>query len=188
MPNKLTVPERFWSKVNRSGPVPAYAPHLGNCWLWTGSRDRKGYGHFYSVSTSSNLAHRWSYEDAYGPMPDGLQSDHLCRVTSCVRPSHIEAVTSKVNTERGLVPIILPERFRAYNKRLREAGQLSPGSIKIRDMELAKTHCPAGHPYDEENTYRAKRGRACRACHRRKERERQNRIRVTQQTAPCVGA
>ena len=41
------------------------------------------------------------YEFANGPIAEGLEIDHLCRVRHCVNPDHLEAVESKVNTRRG---------------------------------------------------------------------------------------
>jgi hypothetical protein len=133
----LPVHERFWAKVNKDGPVPEYAPHLGPCWLWTAGLYPDGYGHFWNEQGFS-LAHRWLYEQERGPIPDGLESDHLCRVRSCVRLSHIELVISRANILRG-------ESFAAHN--------------------ATATHCPTGHPYDLLNTYRYPDGsRACRIC------------------------
>ena len=71
----------------------------GHCWLWTGARDRKGYGHI-KVAGRNLKAHRVAYELAYGPIPRGLELDHLCNVPSCVRPSHLEAVTPAENRRR----------------------------------------------------------------------------------------
>ncbi|MGW5427907.1 HNH endonuclease signature motif containing protein [Streptomyces sp. NPDC004059] len=83
------------------------------------------------------LAHRVSYQLAYGTVPDGLVTDHLCRVRHCVAPEHLEVVTNAENVRRG------------------NAGLL----------ERTRTHCPAGHPYDDANTrIRANGWRDCRAC------------------------
>lgn len=133
----LTTPQRFWSKVDKNGPVPAYAPHLGPCWLWIARLYRNGYGRF-TIGGRPLLAHRWLYEQENGPIPTNLECDHLCRVRSCVRLSHIELVTRRENLLRG-------ETVVARNTRV--------------------THCPQGHPYDEENTYPIPSGgRGCRAC------------------------
>jgi hypothetical protein len=47
------------------------------------------------------LVHRWFYEQANGPIPDGLELDHLCRNPRCCNPAHLEAVTHAENMARG---------------------------------------------------------------------------------------
>lgn len=104
MPAKYTPEQRvsaFWSKVDRNGPVPDYAPHLGPCWLWTGARNSTGYALVGDGQGHVVCSHRVSYEMHVGPIPDGLEVDHLCRVKNCVNPHHLEAVTPLVNTRRG---------------------------------------------------------------------------------------
>ena len=94
---------RFWTLVDLDGPIPAYAPDLGACWLWTGALSDRGYGAFRIGGRSGKTvrAHRWAFEDANGPIPEGLEPDHLCRVRACVRPDHQEAVTHRENLRRG---------------------------------------------------------------------------------------
>jgi hypothetical protein len=70
------------------------------CWVWQRARDKKGYG-FVRVSGRNRRAHRVLYEQAKGPIPEGLQLDHLCRNTSCVNPNHLEPVTNIENRHRG---------------------------------------------------------------------------------------
>lgn len=93
------------------------------------------------------------YEHVKGPVPDGLELDHLCRVHNCVNPAHLEAVTHAENVRRG------------------EAGLHNP----------EKTHCPNGHAYTEENTLviNDPRGayRRCKKCHADYERKRRQRLR-----------
>ena len=99
------LPLRFWRKVH-VGSVPTHRPDLGTCWLWTAYCDRQGYGRFKRGSERDDsarmgLAHRLCYETLVGPMPDGLESDHLCRNRPCVNPDHIEAVTHSTNMKRS---------------------------------------------------------------------------------------
>ncbi len=73
-----TLNERFWAKVDRAG----------DCWNWTASQDRDGYGHV-SVNGTLRSAHRVAWELTYGPIPDGMAVCHRCDCTSCVRPEHL---------------------------------------------------------------------------------------------------
>lgn len=66
------------------------------CWVWTGSISTTGYGRYKNYQ-----AHRVTYELWVGPIPEGLQIDHLCRNTRCVNPEHLEPVTPAVNVQRG---------------------------------------------------------------------------------------
>lgn len=141
-PPRPSTQERFWSKVNKAGSVPEKRSELGPCWLWTGYLHR-GYGQFHADQTTYR-AHRFAYEEIVGPIPDGLEIDHLCRVRSCCNPSHLEPVTHRVNVLRS-------ESFAA--------------------KYAAQTHCRRGHEFTPENTYVSpKNQRECRTCHREDER------------------
>lgn len=70
------------------------------CWVWTGSRNPKGYGSVSTGKHTSALAHRTTYEIANGAIPEGLQLDHTCLNTSCVNPAHLEPVTNAENMRR----------------------------------------------------------------------------------------
>lgn len=115
-------------------------PETG-CWEWTGPL-WMGYGRT-SVKHRTRKAHRVAYEIWKGPIPEGMTIDHLCRVTHCVNPDHLEAVTLAENIHRG---------------------------NGIATTNAAKTHCLRGHPLSGSNLRITKRGgslcRVCRTCAR----------------------
>lgn len=91
------VAERFWRSVDfEDGSEDA-------CWRWTRLLFENGYGQFWVGGRSGGpvKAHRWAYEHVVGEIPERLVLDHLCRVRSCVRPSHLEPVTPAENVRRG---------------------------------------------------------------------------------------
>ncbi len=92
----------FWAKVDKSaGPC--------GCWLWTGNKTRNGYG-MTAFSGRHAMAHRAAFVLSGQIIPDGLTLDHLCRVTLCVNPAHLEPCTSRENTLRGDSPTALNAR------------------------------------------------------------------------------
>lgn len=93
MPKKSRWPsagDRFWPNV----------VVVENCWEWVGNTTAAGYGSL-SVNGRATLAHRFAYELLRGPIPPGLQIDHLCRNRNCVNPEHLEPVTQQENLRRG---------------------------------------------------------------------------------------
>lgn len=68
------------------------------CWFWLGSKADNGYGKYPGSGTG---AHREMYKLMVGEIPSGLVLDHLCRNPICVRPSHLEPVTQRINVLRG---------------------------------------------------------------------------------------
>lgn len=104
LPTKAPAEERFWFKVNKSGPRPVGRPNLGECWLWLGAV-AGGYGRFAPANRVGVQAHRFAYELVIGPIPPGLVLDHLCNVQLCVNPQHLDPTTQRENVARGSSPI-----------------------------------------------------------------------------------
>lgn len=92
---------RFWSHVNKAGPVPAHRPDIGPCWLYSAKFNGKGYAQI-KIGGIKVAAHRWAYEQVGQRIPEGLEIDHLCRVRNCVRSSHLEPVTHAENIARAM--------------------------------------------------------------------------------------
>lgn len=143
---RRTEDERAWlmSRLWRSSQIAE-----DGCWEWLGSQDALGYGRIRPKGTEiPRLTHRVAWEALNGPVPNGLELDHLCRNPSCWRPDHLEPVTHAENMNR------------------------SPLFQAQMEARRAISHCPAGHPYDETNTILDKNGgRGCRECNRRRHRE-----------------
>lgn len=118
---------KFWMKVKANG----------GCWEWQNALTN-GYGTFAPKRFAILPAHRVAYELIVGPIPEGLELDHLCKNPRCVNPNHLEPVTHAENCRRG-------DGFGGRNFR--------------------KTHCKNGHPLDGPNLYLTTTGkRQCRAC------------------------
>lgn len=84
----LTTEERFWAKVRKTA----------GCWEWMAGKNDDGYGNF-RVGRLTGKAHRFSYELANGPIPEGKHIDHVCHNPGCVNPGHLRIVTHKQNME-----------------------------------------------------------------------------------------
>jgi hypothetical protein len=134
------LPAHLLSKIRRNA--------ITGCWEWLGARDTRGYGNI-RVARGVRKVHRVLYELLRGPLRDGYDCDHLCRVPWCVRPDHLEAVPHLVNVRRG-------------------DAMWKPGA-----RQRAKRRCPFGHPYSRRNTYiqPSTGGRACRTCARERKRK-----------------
>ncbi len=81
------------------------------CWVWTGATTSRGYGQVRlplplaeQFGRSHMVTHRLAYELVVGPVPEGLELDHLCRNRACLLPSHLEPVDHRENVLRGVGP------------------------------------------------------------------------------------
>ena len=111
------------------------------CWIFTGALS-EGYGTIGRGRRGEGnvRAHRVTYERLVGPVPEGLDLDHLCRNRACCNPAHLEPVTRSENARRGA------------------------------RWDVRPTHCKNGHEFTPENTYQKQKQRVCRACHNARQR------------------
>ena len=120
------VEDRLWPRVTKTE----------TCWLWHRAEPH-GYGKI-SVNGRHEYVHRVVYEMLRGPIPEGMQIDHLCRNKLCCNPDHLEPVTRKENLARGI------------------------------DANAAKrnqSHCKNGHEWAPPNLRVASNGRRfCKPC------------------------
>jgi len=119
----------------------------GGCWICTYTPSTGGY---CQVSEGGQLrqVHSVVYEHYKGPVPAGLELDHLCRVRRCCNPAHLEPVTHLENIRRGRLAEVQRERVTALN----------------RVRHLDKVVCINGHPYVPENIGIHHGYRYCRTC------------------------
>jgi hypothetical protein len=95
-------PLRFLKGHNDRGPGPEFRVDAETeCWVWRRALDSNGYGRAWAGGGSHRVAHVVMYERLRGPVPEGLELDHLCRNPACVRPDHLEPVTHAENIRRG---------------------------------------------------------------------------------------
>jgi hypothetical protein len=140
------------SKTTKQRLVDNSVVDSNGCWIWQKSKEKAGYGRMSIYDNGkkfTKMAHRVAYEEFVGDIPKELQLDHLCKITSCINPEHLEPVTCKENLHRS----------------------------SLKEMWLEKkqiTHCPQGHEYTETNTLIKKNKwgndcRNCRKCHSERE-------------------
>ena len=164
-----------------------------------------------TVSGVKWYAHRLAYTLFVGPIPEGTEVDHQCHNRDaecrggdtcphrkCCNPAHLEAVPHRINALRGKSPtadnarkIVCSEGHEYMPRKSMRHGRFCPicrmqnriakGETSGNGHWRDRTHCPQGHPYDEANTYVARKPdgtpkcRMCRACMRERARQRRAR-------------
>lgn len=155
-PKLAGIPSRFRAKIDFWGPQTTRVPT--RCWLFTGANS--GGDDPYGVTWDGQRrvkAHRFTYQHMFGEIPTGLVIDHLCKTHRCIRPTHLEAVTSRENILRGDAP--------------------GPSAIRT-------NQCKRGHEFTAANTIQRSDGyRECRTCSNEKHREGKRRRRAARKEA-----
>lgn len=105
------------------------------CWEWMATLDRHGYGTFFDGG--NRPAHRVAYALWVGPIPAGLDIDHLCRNRACVNPEHLEAVSRRTNILRGAAPTALTFQM----NRCKRGHQFTPENTVIKGGDPSKRQC-----------------------------------------------
>jgi hypothetical protein len=97
------------------------------CIDWAGPTNGNGYGLMGVMARDGSKlwAHRIAYESVNGPIPDGLEIDHLCRRPVCVNPEHLEAVTHAENIRRACRVCAAARARRYWHDRAVDAPELS---------------------------------------------------------------
>ena len=149
--NDESVMESFASRpdwlANLILPFLAGWPSPSECWIWTRSTNRDGYGQINlprSIRVSATRVHRVMWMLLRGPIPDGFVVDHDgpsgCHNHACANPSHLQIVTQRHN-------VVVTGTGRAAERSRR-------------------THCPRGHELTPENNTPAKAAKGNRECAR----------------------
>lgn len=148
----MNLADRFFKHVNKTD----------SCWLWTASKNHKGYGQF-GIGSRKNIkmvkAHRASWILHNGEIPEGLFVLHTCDIRHCVNPAHLFLGTNADNM----------------------CDMISKGRSMTCGWQSLKTHCPNGHEYTPENTYihtdkNGRQGRDCRVCGNERQRQYRRKI------------
>ncbi len=169
------LPARFESKIVKE-------PDDG-CWAWTGQIMKTGYGRVRMKDSVNScgleLAHRAVYELLKGPIPEGLQLDHLCRNRGCVNPNHLEPVDHRTNVLRGIGPTAInAAKIYCIHGHLLEQGRFQRfcrtcRTLKNKGGNIGRpitTYCPKGHLRSISSTGH----RYCRTCGNESERKRRD--------------
>lgn len=143
------------------------------CCVWPLALDKDGYA-VCSLDGKSYRVHSLLYRHFVGPIPAGMQIDHLCRNPSCANLAHLEAVTPRENTMRGTSlaarnaaasHCIHGHPLSGENLYITAKGERQCRTCKLERKYQRRVRCPKGHPYAGENLAFGPKGhRYCRTC------------------------
>jgi hypothetical protein len=131
---KITPPPRLDGRVQVTS---------AGCWEWMKYRTHQGYGAGTFNGSGGTLVHRWAYETLVGPVPPGLEIDHLCGNRACCNPEHLEAVPHSVNVARGR---------RAQQTHCIHGHEFTPENTKV--DRLGRRQCRECKRISERRRYR----------------------------------
>lgn len=180
--------------INKDGPLWNGTP----CWIPRYKPTKSGYVHVIVEGRHWRM-HRLTYEEYVGPIPQGLELDHLCRRKECCNPKHLESVTHAENIKRS--PTSPTNKGVANRSHCKRGHEMSGDNVlfrptgarrcrQCRDIQREKdriknkkerirksdflTRCKNGHEMTEDNTYHHPPGayRECRQCRREAGRKR----------------
>lgn len=149
-----SLADRFWR----------YVTPVEGCWIWRGSVGTNGYPRIKApagMRPTVLAAHRVGYEILVGPIPDGLELDHLCKTPLCVNPAHLEPVTRSENARRLRTNTVIETGLCHRGHDTRVHGYSPPGKPTTRMCRQCKRDRRAAA---RQRLVASRTGRACRWC------------------------
>jgi hypothetical protein len=129
-------PNAGYLRGHQNRKVKYYVDKDSGCWIWTANLNSGGYGQLSFKGRRAQSAHRVMYEQLRGPIPEGLDLDHICRRRNCVNPDHLRPVTRAENIRAGIKPRLDPNSVREI-RRAHQAGVT--GRAIARDIGVSST-------------------------------------------------
>lgn len=153
--SRLTFEQQFWRYT---------ATGTGDeCWLWTGNKDRKGYGRLSQMRDgirTTTGAHRFSYQLHYGPIADDIEVCHRCDNPPCVNPVHLFAGTQTDNIQDMMQKDrrYQPDVTGAANGRAKLTDELVRHLRQLHEQGMSYSKIAKLIDMDRQSVYRAVKG------------------------------